>query len=379
MVESMAKSATSSPELSTPPSVAVLGAGHQGHTFAGYLGLNGVEVSIVNRSQSKVASLREKGGIEVTGEFSGFVEPDRVTTDVAAGIAGRDVVLIAVPAYGHEHYIRELAGVVGDDQLVFFPTDNYGSVRLRRRFAETGSTTPPVAGAAISPFPGLADGPGVVDTHGAKDSVPLAAVPGGDTEEVLSIINALFEPAAPFEPATNIFEVNLQNLNPYMHSAINVFNLAQIDAGADWLYYGEGCTPAVERVVAGFDEERLAVGEALGLELQPLRDLVGTMYESSVSGDTIVEMLGESPVHRSLPGPTDLSHEYLTEDVPHGLVPLASICSELGIPCPTLDSVIDLLSIGTDSRFRESGTTVEELGFKGMDSATMLEAVSDVQ
>jgi len=376
-VESMAGSVTSSVELSDPPSVAILGAGHQGHTFAGYLGLNGVDVSIVNRSQSKVDRIREYGGIEVTGELSGFVELDRVTTDVAAGIAGCDVVLVAVPAYGHRYFARELAGTVCDDQLIFLPTDNYGSLRFRRLLADTVSTIPPIAGAAISPFPGLAHEPGVVDTHGVKDSVPLAAVAGGDTGEILPIINDLFGPDTPFEPATNIFEVNLQNLNPYMHSAINVFNLARIDAGVDWLYYGEGCTPAVERIVAGLDEERLAVGEAFDLELVSLRELVGEMYESSVSGDTVVEMLGESPVHRTLPGPTDLSHEYLTEDVPYGLVPLASLCRALEIPRPTLDSVIHLLSLGTDIRFRTEGIAVEELGLDNMDAATMLETVSE--
>lgn len=375
----MADTKSSATDLSeSPSSVAVLGAGHQGHTFAGYLGLNGVDVSVVNRSQSKVNRIRNNGGIEVTGEFSGFVElgPDEVTTDVAAGIEGRDVILVAVPGYGHEYFARELADAVRSDQLVFLPTDNYGSLRFRRILDAESAASPPVAGAAISPFPGLANDPGVVDTHGVKDSVPLAAVPAEDTAPILSAVNDLFEPATSFSRATNVFAVNFQNLNPYMHSAINVLNLAQIDAGADWLYYGEGCTPAVERIVSGFDSERLAVAEAFGLDLRPLNELVGDMYESSVSGETIVEMLSESPVHRTLPGPTDLSHEYLTEDVPYGLVPLASICDQLGVPCPTLDSAIHLLSLGTDRRFETEGLTVSDLGLDGMDAATMLDAVS---
>jgi opine dehydrogenase len=298
--------------------------------------------------------------------------PDQVTTDVAEGVAGADVVLVAVPAYGHEYYARELAGAVEPDQLVVIPTDNFGSLRFRRAFGEQGTADVTVAGASICPFPGLSDEPGVVDTHGAKDSVPLAALPGGETDAVVETLNSLFRPDTAFTPADDVLEVNLQNLNPYMHSAINVFNLSLIDAAADWLYYGEGCTPAVERLVAAIDEERLALAEALDVSVGPLRDLVAEMYESSVSGDTVVEMLGESPVHRTLPGPTDLSHEYITEDVPYGLVPLASLCREVGVSCPVLESTIELLSVGTGTDFTAEGITCADLGLAGLDREALL-------
>lgn len=367
---------TQTQEKSIPevaPTVAILGAGHQGHAFAAYLGLHDVDVIVVNRSESKVNAIRDTGGITVTGVFEGFVplDPSQVTVDVAAGIEDCDIIIVAVPGYGHEYFIDELVGTATDDQIVFVPTDNYASLRFRRKLAADPGSNFTVAGAAICPFPGLSDEPGLVDIHGAKETVPLAAIPACETESVAARLNSMFNPATTFTPAYSVFEVNLQNLNPYMHSAINLLNLARIDAEDEWLYYGEGCTPAVERVVSAIDDERRAVGEALGIELDPLRDLVAEMYQESVTGDSIVEMLSQSPVHRSLPGPTDLGHEYLTEDVPYGLVPLASLSRHLDLPCPTLESTIHLLSTATGAAFVEQGITTAELGIAEMDRAEL--------
>jgi len=355
------------------PTVAILGAGHQGHAFAAYLGLQDVDVTIVNRSESKVNAIQDSGGIAVTGVFEGFVplDPSQVTTDVATGIEHCDITIVAVPGYGHEYFIDELVGAATDDQIIVVPTDNFASLRFRRKLVADLGSNFTVAGAAISPFPGLSDEPGLVDMHGAKETVPLASIPARETESVAARLNSLFNPATTFTPADSVFEVNLQNLNPYMHSAINLLNLARIDAEDEWLYYGEGCTPAVERVVSAIDDERRAVGEALGIELDPLRDLVAEMYQESVAGDSIVEMLSESPVHRSLPGPTDLGHEYLTEDVPYGLVPLASLSRHLDLPCPTLESTIHILSTATGTAFAEQGITTTELGIAEMDRAEL--------
>ena len=364
----------------TPERVAILGAGNQGHVFAGFLGLQEFDVTFVNRSESTVKKIREQGGIKVTGEYTGFVPlaDEQVTTSVERGIKGCDVIILAVPAYGHEYYINRLsaASTLRDDQLILIPTDNYATLRLQQAFQAVETPTPPIAGAAISPMPGLAETAGTADIHGTKDSVPLAALPSTNTETACQIATALFKPETEFTPSENPFAVNFHNLNPYMHSAINVLNLARIDASADWLYYGEGCTPAVNRIVSGIDQERLATADALGLDVIPLRDLVATMYESQVSGTTIAEMLSTSPVHRTLPGPTTLDHEYITEDVPYGLVPLWSLSQQVGVECPTLESTIHLLSVGTDAAFDESGLTMADLGLEGLSADELLQEIS---
>jgi opine dehydrogenase len=355
------------------PDVAVLGAGSQGHAFAGFLGLQGCDVSIVGRSGDKVSEIRSAGGIEVEGHTSGFAEidPEAATTSVADGIEGRDVIFLVVPAYGHEYFARELVDAVEDGQQIVVGTDNFGSLRMRHIFEEAGVTADvTIAGASISPFPGRSHEPASVDIHGVKANVPLAAVPSSETAAVVETINPAFDPEVQFNPARDVFEVNLTNLNVPMHTTIALFNLTHIDRGDEWRFYGDGLTPAVERLITSLDDERLALGAGLDLDIPSLPALVDDMYEVC-TGDTIMELLGESPIHKSGLGPTDLEFRYLTEDVPYGLVPMASICDELGIDCPTIDAMVHLLSVGAGTDFEAEGVTTEELGLSGLSSEEM--------
>lgn len=359
------------------PSVAVLGAGSQGHAFAGFLALRGYDVSIVGRSGDAVDAVAAAGGIEVDGYTEGFGEiaPENCTTDVAEGVAGRDVIFLVVPAYGHEYFARRLAGAVEDGQTVVTGTDNFGSLRIRSVFEEEGEDADvTVAGASISPFPGRSHEPATVDIHGVKANVPLAAVPAAETGTVTDLLNPMFDPDVSFNPADNVFEVNLTNLNVPMHTTIALFNLTRIERGEEWRFYGDGLTPAVERLVESLDSERLALSDALDAGVPPLTDLVDDMYEV-VEGDTIMQLLGESPIHKSGLGPTTLEFRYITEDVPYGLVPMSSICHELGVDCPTLDAMVQLLSVGYGADFRAEGLTADKLGLAGLDAEGMREVV----
>jgi len=370
----MAATADESEDTETDPlSVAVLGAGSQGHAFAGFLGLQGCDVSIVGRSGDKVGAIADAGGIEVEGRASGFaeIEPDAATTSVAEGIAGRDVIFLVVPAYGHEHFAHELTDAVEDGQTIVVGTDNFGSLRMRQIFEDAGVTADvTIAGASISPFPGRSHDPATVDIHGVKANVPIAAVPATETDRVADQLNSAFSPDVQFNPARDIFEVNLTNLNVPMHTTISLFNLTHIDRGDEYRFYGDGLTPAVERLITSLDGERLALGDGLDLDIPSLPNLVDNMYDEC-TGETIMELLGESPIHKSGLGPTSLEFRYITEDVPYGLVPMASICNELGIPCPTLDSMVHLLSIATGTDFEEEGLTAEDLGLEGLSSEEM--------
>jgi hypothetical protein len=54
---------------------------------------------------------------------------------------------------------------------------------------------------------------------------------------------------------------------------------------------------------------------------------------------------------------------------------MASICSELGVDSPTLDSMVQLYSVARDEHYVETGLTVDELGLAGMDAEEMRRTV----
>ena len=84
----------------------------------------------------------------------------------------------------------------------------------------------------------------------------------------------------------------------------------------------------------------------------------------------------DSLVHRGIRAPDSLRTRYLTEDVPYGLVPLASIARQLGVGTPVIDLFIDLASMLLDEDLRAGGRTAASLGLAGMDARRMVEYVN---
>jgi hypothetical protein len=59
----------------------------------------------------------------------------------------------------------------------------------------------------------------------------------------------------------------ISNPSAIIHPPVTILNAGRAEDPADFLFYVEGLTPSVKRVVDALDAERMAMGAALGLEL----------------------------------------------------------------------------------------------------------------
>ena len=143
--------------------------------------------------------------------------------------------------------------------------------------------------------------------------------------------------------------------------------------GGDFRFYTDGVSPSVARVMDAADGDRLAVVGALGLPAVPATEWDRRLY--GLVGDTTFELNRDSWVHRDIRAPRELRSRYLTEDVPFGLVPIASIAHELGIATPAIDLVIDLACLLLDEDLRAAGRTAASLGLAGRTAAEMVRFV----
>ena len=76
-------------------------------------------------------------------------------------------------------------------------------------------------------------------------------------------------------------------------------------------------TPTVAKVIERLDRERLALGEAFGLELPPIAEI---MWRSGYGPrGTIYEAINGCAAIRNVRGPTSLEHRWITEDIPYTL------------------------------------------------------------
>lgn len=98
--------------------IAVLGAGNGGQAMAAHLANKGMRVALYNREDDRLAPIRAKGGIEMTGTLSGFGRLALVTDDIARAIKGARLIMVVVPAFAHGFIATAVAPHLSDGQIV---------------------------------------------------------------------------------------------------------------------------------------------------------------------------------------------------------------------------------------------------------------------
>ncbi len=136
--------------------------------------------------------------------------------------------------------------------------------------------------------------------------------------------------------------------------------------GGDFLFYVEGMSPAVVQVTEDLDQERLALGKALGLDLMPHSEMGKTWYgHQGFQGGQYPDK-ERNPVYYAIKAESSLDSRYLTEDIPFGLVPLEDFGKLVGLEMPVCTSLINLANSLLGRDFRKEGMTLASIGLGDM-------------
>ena len=105
--------------------------------------------------------------------------------------------------------------------------------------------------------------PGVINVFlKLTTGVYLAALPRAGTDRLYDLVKDVW-PAV--EKADSVFQTTLQNGNPVIHPAVTLLNAGLLErTGGDFLFYEEGVTESVGRLIEAVDHERLAIAARAG-------------------------------------------------------------------------------------------------------------------
>ena len=359
--------------------VAVLGAGHGGHAMAADLTLAGHEVNLCEAPQFKEKTLDpiiQKGGIEISGVARvGFAKIKLTTTDVKKAVKGTDVIMVVTPAFGHDYFVKECAPHLESKQILVFNTGNWASLRFANLLEKARKTRDlKIVETQILYYSSRISGPAKVFVDGAKKMVKTAAFPAVETEESLGVLNKLYPQ---FVPAKNVLETNLSNINFIFHPIITILNTGFVErTKGDFIFYKDGVTPTVGKVIEALDEERINVGEKLGLEMISAKQYLDIYY--GAKGRSLYEAIQNCPPYLDPEerGPPDFKYRYIAEDVPYGLVPLSSFGKLLGVPTTVTDSIVRLASAVNNTDYFKEGVTIEKFGPLGMSTEEIVNCVT---
>jgi opine dehydrogenase len=222
------------------------------------------------------------------------------------------------------------------------------------------------------------EGPATVGIYSYLKRLGFGALPGKHTDEMYDLIQPLFPHIIKL---TSVLESAFNNMNAVFHPPGMIMNAGWIEhTDGGFLFYKEGFTPAIGRVTAAVDAERVAVAKALAVPcvtfLEAFHNAGLTTTEARDSGD-IARACRESAPNATLKSPPSLNHRYVHEDVGYGLVPIAAFGKLAGVPTPTIDGLIHLAGLMLGIDYAKDGLTLERLGLAGKSPAELARFVHD--
>lgn len=353
--------------------ITVIGAGNGGQAISGYLALQGYEVALYDIVEEKIVDLQKLGGIHLMGRIKGFGKLSCITTDIAEAVKGAEIIMVTTVANAHKVVARSLAPFIEEGQIIILnPGRTCGALVFKQSLSENGCTQKFFLGEAQTlVYACRIIENGTVNIIGVKDEVLLAGLPSKDTAYILSRVNPMYPS---FVAADNVLRTSLENIGAMFHPCVCLFNAATIERHDEFWFYRD-MTDRVAAFIEKFDEERLAVGKAYGIELLGVNDWIKFAYKDT-EGDTLCERMKNNPAYHDIKAPGTIFTRQLTEDIPTGVLPILELGRAAGVDTPLLASMVTMVETLLGQDLHTNGRTLNRLGLDGKSKAQILDYIT---
>ena len=344
--------------------VSVLGSGNGGCAVAFEWASKGHEVYLFDFEQfpQTIKAVQARGGISAKGEMEGFAKIAYAGHDIARVLKDSTLVFVVGPAYATETFAQACKPhVVPGQTYVVCPGSCAGAVVFKNAIGlELGDERVVVAETSTLPYAVRLTGEAEVTIYNRlKGAYFMAALPSRCNSRVYDVLRQCHET---IEVAANVFQTTLQNANPIIHPSVMLLNAALTErTGGDFLFYEQGVTQGVGRIIEALDKERIEIGKALSVTIVP--DPVLAYKQGYMFNETYDVGFSKAPGFKGIRAPDRLEHRYVNEDCGYGLVFMRDLGAYLGVKTPVMDSMITIWSVIMRRDFRAEGArTLHSLG-----------------
>ncbi|ETX27735.1 NAD/NADP octopine/nopaline dehydrogenase family protein [Roseivivax isoporae] len=344
--------------------IGIAGAGAIAFGSAALLHRNGHDPMLWSPSSAGTAALAEGAPLTASGAIEAEFAP-RIADSAATLAAENDAILIALPGYGHKAVMDALVPHLRNGQHVIVSSHaSLGAIYLLQALAARGVTLPVTAWGTTA-VTGRKSSATEVRVNTVRSQVDLCTVPDARADCGLAVCTRLFGDR--FRTRDGLLAISLSNLNPQNHMGIALANMTRMERGETWSQ-GQNVTPNVGRLLEALDAERLAIAEALGLEVRTIFEHFHLSFHVPVA--SISEM--NQQMHAAGnggTGPATADSRYVTEDVPYGLALTVALGELTGRPAVLHDAGIRIFSAmyGRDFRSENDLLAALDLGRASLD------------
>ncbi len=344
--------------------VAVLGSGNGGHAVAFEWAQAAHEVSMFDFESfpKSIAAIAKRGGIEADGDLKGFQPLVYAGHDISKVVPDADLIFVVGPAYSTEPFAKACKPYVKPGQIfVICPSSCAGSLVFKQALGlsvEDDSVI--LAETSTLPYAVRVTGEARITVYNRlKGGYLLAALPSKFNQKVYDVISKVY---STIELADNVMQTTLQNANPIIHPSVSLCNAALIErTRGGFLFYEEGVTEGVGRVIEALDKERIAIGKAMGIHVVPDPEL--GILQGYQAVNNYSTGYSEAPGFKGIMAQPQLDYRYFNEDAGYGLVFFTDLARKVGVETPNMNAVLRLSSIVTGRDYEaEQARTLDSAG-----------------
>jgi len=360
----------------------VIGSGAAGTAIAADCALkDNIQVNIfeLEKFKDNIKSFQECGGIEVTDDSkttsgkTGFAKLNKVSSNPGEVIGEADVIMVSVPAMHHEYFFETISPYLKAGQIVLFNTGYWACLRVYKKYKDIiKSKGIKIAEALIMPYLSQKVEPNKVRIYNFKRSIPVATLPGEDSEETVKFLKNYYTQikAVPNVLYTNI--VFSGNSGVHVQFSLPILGY-MFDRYKACKFYGE-TTLMGDRLADVFDEERRKVAEKLGINKVETA-LEAVVREYGYKGKTVGEAYRKSEHadrYSSRAGMTRV----LNEDICYSFIPMVLLGKLLGVSTPVTESMVELTGVMLDEDYWGKGLTLEDMGLANLNKEEILSYIN---
>jgi opine dehydrogenase len=271
-----------------------------------------------------------------------------------------------VPSFAHPPIFKKMIPHLRDGQHVIIVPGNYGGFLLKKMMLDAGVNPEiSISGTASLPYACRISQYNTVTIYKKKYQLKIAISPVEYSSTVLDIMNDVFSGYIEFSAGPNLLTIDLDNVNYSLHPLPLLLNYGHIEKNPDtFRHYIDGVTPLISDLMMKMDEERMAIGNALGLGLTSTMEQLKTYYGQNESKTYYEYVNSEQSPYKDIVG-HNVRSRYITEDVPCLHVPAIELARLAGIDVPIVETCVKLSSLLHGVNYAVEGTTLEKLGLGG--------------
>lgn len=361
--------------MNNSKTIGVIGAGIGGLFAVAYLGAVGHKMRLHDIDEAKLADVKAAGRMEIEGIGEGVALVDHVGIDLNGTVDGAEVILVCTGGHRQAAVAKSLAPLLRDGQTILLIQGNTGGSLTFRRALDAAGCKAKVNLAEMDNYPYSARklGPTKFKPIVTKRWLQIASFPGNRIDAVFKVLGPLFPTAV---PAKNIIYTGFMNANAMLHVANCMANATRIEHGEQYAFYSQGVTTSVARVYQAISDERVAIAAAFGAKVPTMTDWFDVVYK--VREPTWVEAMQKLTFnpdgpYGGTPTPKSFEANFVAEDVPVGLIPMAEFGKLAGVPTPAIKTLIDYTSLMTGDDYATHARTLERMGLAGKNVAGVRE------